>query len=215
MPAAKIRNQIHIQNEHCYAELNFCSFYEGKVHAGEQKNTVRKLEWLLDYIPKKKCYMCTCHSIDISDEKTFVCFTMSQFRWQMMRLKKTQSLQGPHFKQFLKWFWIFWSWEFQASCWASHAKASNVIFNACNLQFLGKFSIYTASSGPKLQHRLLLLKDLDQFSQKFLEKNPQKLSTTSSISDSGISTENNQTKCWAEQKMHGINWSAPWQLEAI
>jgi len=27
--------------------------------------------------------------------------------------------------------------------------------------------------GPKLQHRLLLLKDFDQLSQKFLEKNPQ------------------------------------------
>ena len=69
MPAAQIPNQIHIQNEHCYAELNFCSFHEGKVHAGGRKSTLRKLEWLLDYIPK--CfYMCTCHGIDISDEKT-------------------------------------------------------------------------------------------------------------------------------------------------
>ena len=74
MPAAQIPNQIHIQNEHCYAELNFCSFHEGKVHAGGRKSTLRKLEWLLDYIPK--CfYMCTCHGIDISDKKT-VCLYM-------------------------------------------------------------------------------------------------------------------------------------------
>ena len=55
MPAAQIRirrNQTHIQNEHCYAELNFCSFHEGKVHAGGRKSTLRKLEWLSDYIPK-------------------------------------------------------------------------------------------------------------------------------------------------------------------
>ena len=37
------------------------------------KSTLRKLEWLLDYIPK--CfYMCTCHSINISDEKTVCLF---------------------------------------------------------------------------------------------------------------------------------------------
>ena len=36
---------------------------------GGRKSTLRKLEWLLDYIPK--CfYMCTCHGIDISDENT-------------------------------------------------------------------------------------------------------------------------------------------------
>ena len=73
MPAAQIQNQIHIQNEHCYAELNFCSFHEAKVHAGGRNSTLRKLEWLLDYI--SKCfYMCTCHSIDISDEKTVCLF---------------------------------------------------------------------------------------------------------------------------------------------
>ena len=147
MPAPQIRirrYQTHIQNEHCYAELNFCSFYLGKVQARGRKSTLRKLEWLLGYIPK--CfYMCTCHGIDISDEKTgtirlFYYVASSVGRWCAWR--RPQSLQGPHFKQFLKWFRICWSWEFQASCWASHAKASNVIFNACNLQFLGKF-LYT------------------------------------------------------------------------
>jgi len=55
MPAAQIRirrDQTHIQNEHCYAELNFCSFYLGKVQARGRKSTLRKLEWLSDYIPK-------------------------------------------------------------------------------------------------------------------------------------------------------------------
>ena len=34
-----------------------------------RNSTLRKLEWLLDYIPK--CfYMCTCHGIDISNKKT-------------------------------------------------------------------------------------------------------------------------------------------------
>ena len=64
---SKVSNNI--QNEHCYAELNFCSFHLGKVHAGGQKSTLRKLEWLLDYIPN--ClYMCTCRGIDISDKTT-------------------------------------------------------------------------------------------------------------------------------------------------
>ena len=164
----------------------------------------------------KNVFTCVLVTVSISATRRLSSVLLSRSsvgRWCAWR--RPQSLQGPHFKQFLKWFRICWSWKFQASCWASHAKASNVIFNACNLQFLGKFSIYTASSGPKLEHRLLLLKDFDQFSQKFLEKNPQKPSTTSSISDSGISTENNQKRCWAEQKMHQINLSAPWQLEAI
>ena len=52
MPAAQIPNQTHIQNEHCYAELNFCFFHKRKVHAGGRKSTLRKLEWLSDYIPK-------------------------------------------------------------------------------------------------------------------------------------------------------------------
>ena len=49
--AAQIPNQTHIQNEHCSAESNFCSFYLGKVQAGGRKSTLRKLEWLSDYIP--------------------------------------------------------------------------------------------------------------------------------------------------------------------
>ena len=62
----------------------------------------------------------------------------------------------------------------------------------------------------KLQHRLLLFKDFDQFSQKFLEKNPQRPSKTSSISDIGISTENDQKRCCAEQEMHQIKQVATW-----
>ena len=53
MSSARIqRDETHIQNEHYYAELNFCSFHLGKVQAGGKKSTLRKLEWLSDYIPK-------------------------------------------------------------------------------------------------------------------------------------------------------------------
>jgi len=55
--------------------------------------------------------------------------------------------------------------------------------------FLANFYIH-CKFGPKTAAQTAPVKR-----DQFLEKNPQKPSTTSSISDSGISTENNQKRC--------------------
>ena len=88
--------------------------------------------------------MCTCHGIDISDEKTVRLFYYVAVPLADDALEEDPNLyKGLILNSFSNGFEFVDLGNFKPAAGPPmHAKPSNVIFNACNLQFVGKF-LYT------------------------------------------------------------------------